>query len=162
MALRETCKKAFGIDCSKGFAHKRELGKIIKAWKNAKVHSDTKLKMDAVERSNGEPVSMVCADWEALMLTFKDKFGAHLHVTVLPAQSYFEGFEERLANGQLRAQLITQVVSVREQEDQESKKPDAQRHMSLHLDGQLTIQTKRASSPVCRRTQKSYASSTKS
>ena len=34
-------------------------------------------------------------------------------------------------------------MSVREQEEQESKKPDTQRHMSLHLDGQLTVQTKR-------------------
>ena len=141
--LRETCKEAFGIDASKGFAHKRELGKIIKAWNNAKVHSDTKLKLDAVARSHGEPVSMLCADWEALMLTFNTKFGSHLPDTVLPAQSYFEGFEERLANGQLRAELLTQVVSVREQEEQESRKPDSQRHMSLHLDGQLTIQTKR-------------------
>ena len=142
-SLRETCKEAFGIDTSKGFAHKRELGKIIKAGCNAKVHCDTKLKLDAVARSHGKPLSMLCADWEALRLTFKTKFVTHLHDTVLPAQSYFEGFEERLANGQLRAEQLAQVVSVREQEEQGSKKPDAQRHMSLHLDGQLTIQTKR-------------------
>ena len=30
-ALRDTCKEAFGVDPAKGFAHKRELGKIIKA-----------------------------------------------------------------------------------------------------------------------------------
>ena len=141
--LRDTCKEAFGVDPSKGFAHKRELGKIIKAWSNAKVHSDTKLKIDAVARSHGEPVSMLGADWEALLVTFKNKFGTHLHDTLLPAQSYFEGFEERLASGQLRAEPLTQVISAREQEDQESAKPQAQRHMSLHLDGQLTIQTKR-------------------
>ena len=40
---RETCKEASGIVSSKGFAHKTELGKIIKAWNNAKVHCDTKL-----------------------------------------------------------------------------------------------------------------------
>ena len=102
-SLRDTCKEAFGVDSSKGFAHKRELGKIIKAWNNAKVHGDTKLKIDAVARSRGEPVSMLCADWEALMTTFKGKSGAHIHDTLLPSQSYFQGFEERLANGQLRA-----------------------------------------------------------
>ena len=37
---------------------------------NAKVHSDTKLKIDAVARSHGEPVSMLCADLGALVLTF--------------------------------------------------------------------------------------------
>ena len=77
------------------------------------------------------------------MATFKTKFGTQLHDTALPAQSNFEGFEERLASGQLRAEQLTQVVSVREQEEQESKKPDVQRHMTRHLDGQLTIQTKR-------------------
>ena len=59
-SLSETCKEALGIDTSKGFAHKRELGKIIKAWSNAKVHGDTKLKLDAVARSHGEPVSVLC------------------------------------------------------------------------------------------------------
>ena len=46
-------------------------------------------------------------------------------------------------DGQLRAETLTEVVSVREQDDQESKKPDTQRHVSLHLDSQLTTQTKR-------------------
>ena len=96
-SLRETCKEAFGIDSSKGFAHKRELGKIVTAWNNAKVHNDTKLKLDAVARAHGEPVSRLCSDWEDLIFAFKAKFGTHLHDTALPAQSYFEGFEERLA-----------------------------------------------------------------
>ena len=142
-SLRDTCKEAFGIDPSKGFAHKRELGKVIEVWKNAKVHSETKLKIDAVARSHGEPVSMLSSDWESLMTTFKSKYGANIHDTLLPSQSYFEGFEERLASGQLRAETLAQIVSVREQEEQEAKKPDMQRHMSLHLDGQLTIQSKR-------------------
>ena len=97
-SLRETFKEAFEIDTSKGFAHKRELGKIIKAWNNAKVHSNTRLKLDAVARSHGEPVSVIRADWEALAVSFKAKFGTHLHDTALPAQSYFKGFEELLAN----------------------------------------------------------------
>ena len=125
-SLRDTCKEAFGIDPSKGFAHKRELGKVIKAWNNAKVHSETKLKIDAVARSHGEPVSMLSSDWESLMTTFKSKYGANIHDTLLPSQSYFEGFEERLASGQLRAETLAQIVSVREQEEQESKKPDTQ------------------------------------
>ena len=53
------------------------------------------------------------------MTTFKTKFGAHVHDTLLIPQSFFEGFEERLAIGQHRAETLTQVVSVREQDDQE-------------------------------------------
>ena len=112
------------------------------------MHSDTKLKLDAVARAHGEPVSMLCSDWEVLMVTFRTKFGAQLHDTALLAQSYFEGFEERLVSGQFRAEQLTQVVSVREQDEQESKKPDVQRHVSLLLDGQLTIQTKGVFSPA--------------
>ena len=54
------------------------------------------------------------------MTTFKAKFGPNIHDTLLPSQSYFEGFEERLANGQLRAETLTKVVSAREQDDPES------------------------------------------
>ena len=139
-ALRTTCKEAFGIDPAKGFTHKRELGKVVKAWKDAKVHSETKVKYDSVARAHGEPFSMLSAQ---LLAAFKQKYGEHLHDTVLPAQSYFEVFEEKLSDGNLRAESPNQVVSVAEQEEQESKKAEPQRHMSLHLDGQLSIQTKR-------------------
>ena len=73
------------------------------------------------------------------MTTFKAKVGPNIH-THFPSQSYFEGFEERLAGGQLRAETLNQIVSNREQEELESQKPDIQRHRSIHLDGQLTIQ----------------------
>ena len=56
---------------SKGFTQ----WKIVKAWNNAKVHGDTKLKLDAVARAHGEPVSMLCSDGEALINTFKANFG---------------------------------------------------------------------------------------
>ena len=141
--LRLTCKDAFGIDPTKSFAHKRELAKVVKAWKEARVHAETKVKYDSVARAHGEPVSMLTPDWNQLIAAFKQKYGEHLHDTVLPAQSYFEAFEEKLSDGNLRAESLTQVVSVAEQEEQESKKAEPQRHMSLHLDGQLSIQTKR-------------------
>ena len=117
--------------------------KVVKAWKDAKAHSEAKVKYDSVARAHGEPVSMLSADWNQLLAAFKQKYGEHLHDTVLPAQSYFEAFEEKLSDGTLRAESLNQVVSVAEQEEQESKKAEPQRHMSLHLDGQLSIQTKR-------------------
>ena len=94
-ALRKTCEQAFGIDPSKSFLHKRELAKVVKAWKDAKVHADTKVNYDAVARAHGETVSMLAPDWISLLAAFKQKYGEHLHDTVLPAQSYFESFEER-------------------------------------------------------------------
>ena len=86
---------------------------------------------------------MLSADWNQFLAAFKQKHGEHLHDTVLPAQSYVETFEEMLSDGNLRAESLNQVVSVAEQEEQEKKKAEPQRRMSLHLDGQLSIQTKR-------------------
>ena len=142
-AHRKICEQAFCIDPSKSFLHKRELAKVVKAWKDAKVHADTKVNYDAVARAHGETFSMLAPDWISLLAAFKLKYGEHLHDTVLPAQSYFESFEEKLSDGHLKAETLAQIVSVAEQDEQESKKAEPQRHMSLHLDGQLTIQTKR-------------------
>ena len=142
-APRTSCKDAFGIDPSKGFTHKRELAKVVKAWKDAKVHADTKLKYGSVARAHGESVSMLSADWNQLLAAFKQKYGEHLHDTVLQPQSYLKAFEEKLSDGNLRADSLNQVLSVAQQEEQEYKKAEPQRRMSLHLDGQLSIQTKR-------------------
>ena len=138
-APRLICKEAFGIDPSKGFTHKRELANVVKAWKEAKVQTETKVKYDSVARAQGEPVSMLSAGWNQLRTAFKQKHGEHLHDTVLPAQSCFEAFEEKLSDGNLWAESLNHVVSVAEEEEQEYKKPEPQRHMSLHLDGQLSI-----------------------
>ena len=61
---------------------------------------------------------MLSADWNQLLAAFKQKYGEHLHDTVLPAQSYFEAFEDKLSDGTLRAESFDQVVSVAEQEEQ--------------------------------------------
>ena len=116
---------------------------MVKAWKEAKVHADTTAKYESVARAHGESVSMLSADWNQLLAAFKQKHGQHLHDTVLPAQQYAEAFEEMLSDGNLRAESLNQVVSVAEQEEQEQNKAEPQRHMSLHLDGQLSIQTER-------------------
>ena len=120
---------------------------MVKAWKDAKVHADPKVNYDAVARAHGEIVSMLAPDWISLLAAFKQKYGEHLHDTVLPAQSYFESFEEKLSDGHLKAETLAQIVSVAKQDEQESRKAEPQRHLSLHLDGQLTIQTKRRFMP---------------
>ena len=61
----------------------------------------------------------------------------------LPAQSYFEQFEEHLADGCFEAERLTQVVSAREEKDQKALKPEPARQCGLHLDSTLTIQIKR-------------------
>ena len=45
--IRKTAQEAFGIDPETGFAHKRELAKIVKAWSTARVQNEAKTKVDA-------------------------------------------------------------------------------------------------------------------
>ena len=57
-AIMKTLAKAFQLD-SEEFEDKLELAKISKAWwSTAKVQSDTKRKVDAVQKAHGEPVQL--------------------------------------------------------------------------------------------------------
>ena len=112
--IRKTAQEAFGIDPEKGFAHKRELAKVVKAWSTARVQNEAKTKVDATARAHGEAVSMLNSDWTSLMRKFRDQYGKHLKEEDLPAQSYYEQFEESLADGCLQAERLTHVVTARE------------------------------------------------
>ena len=59
------------------------------------------------------------------------------------SQSMFENFSEKLADGTLKAEPLSHVVSLFEEEQQDSKKPDRARQYDLQLDSKLTITTKR-------------------
>ena len=66
--------------------------------------SETKLQTDAVARAHGVPVTLLPCDWTSLVTEFKNKFGKHIPDDKLPAQSMFENFSERLADGTLKAE----------------------------------------------------------
>ena len=55
----------------------------------------------------------------------------------------FESFTEMLADGTLKAEPLSYVVSLFEEEQQELKKPEPARQYNLQLDSKLTITTKR-------------------
>ena len=75
--------------------------------------------------------------------SIKNKYGKHIPDDKLPAQSMFENFSERLADGTLKAEPSSHVVSLFEEEQQDAKKPDPTRQFNLQLDSKLTITTKR-------------------
>ena len=79
----------------------------------------------------------------SIMTEFKNKFGHHISDDRLPAQSMFESFTEKLADGTLKAEPLSLVVSLFEEEQQDAKKPDHSRQHNLQLDSRLTITTKR-------------------
>ena len=86
----------------------------MKAWSTARVQNEAKTKVDATARAHGESISMLNCDWTSLMRKFREQYGKHLKDEDLPAQSYYEQFEESLADGCLQAERLTHVVSARE------------------------------------------------
>ena len=133
-----------GFDLSAGgLPHKREFARVVTSWKTAKIMAETKLQTDAVAKAHGLPVTLLPCDWTSILSEFKNKFGSQIPDDRLPAQSMFEHFSEKLANGTLKDEPISHVVSLFEEEQQDMKKPDPSRQYNLELDSRLTITTKR-------------------
>ena len=132
-----------GIDPAVGFSHNREIAKMVKAWNSARIKAEVETTVDAVAKAHGEPISMLKCDWVSLMTRLGDQHGDNIHETRLPAQSYFESFEEALADGSLEAERLDQVVNVVDERTELAKTPNAAKHLSIHLDASLTIQTRR-------------------
>ena len=105
--------------------------------------AETKLQTDAVVKAHGLPVTLLPCDWTSILSEFKKKSGTQIPDDRLPAQSMFEHFSEKLADGTLQAELLSHVVSLFEEEQQDMKKPDPSRQYNLQLDSRLTITTER-------------------
>ena len=113
-----------GFDLSTGgLSHKREFARVVTSWKTAKVMPETKLQTDAVARAHGVPVTLLPCDWTSLLTEYKNKHGKHIPDEKLPAQSMFENFAERLADGTLKAEPLSHIVSLFEEEQQDAKRP---------------------------------------
>ena len=142
--FKEAVSAGLGIVPAMGFSHNREMAKMVKVWNSAKVQADIKTKVHAVAKAHGEPISMLKCDWISLMTRFGDQHGDNIHESRLPAQTYFENFEEALSDGSLEAERLNQVVNVLLEERAElAKTPHAAKHLGIHLDSTLSIQTRR-------------------
>ena len=133
-----------GIDLpGGGMPHKREFARITTAWKKARAQADIKVTTEALQRQHGEPIATLPEDWTSVVVQFKKKYGTDLPDEELPAQAYYEDFQERLSAGMLRAESLDQVISMAEAEEQERQKPDPPKQFGIHLDSKLTLQTRR-------------------
>ena len=63
------------------------------------------------------------------------------HPSRLPAQSNCESYEEKLANTTWKAEEMTHVVSLQEEEKLKELRPEPARSVGIHLDSSLSIQT---------------------
>ena len=91
---------------------------------------ETKLQTDAVAREHWVPVTLLACDWTSINTEFK-KYGNHIADERLPAQSMFEHFSEKLVDGTLKAEPLSYVVSLFEEEQQDGRKPDPARQYNL-------------------------------
>ena len=140
----KTIASDLGINLTDGgMPHKREYAKVLTAWKRTKAQVEVKTSTEALQRQHGEPVRMLPEDWTSVIVKFKSKYGSNLQEEELPAQAYFEEFQEKLAARMLQAEPLDQVISQAEAEEQDRKKPDPQRQYGMHLNATLTIQTRR-------------------
>ena len=99
--------------------------------------------MDTVARAHRQPIQYLTADWASMIIQFKQHYGMNIHDAKLPAQSYFESFEERLHNGVIEAETLGHVVSLEEERVQIASKPELTTQVEMHLDSTLTLQTKK-------------------
>ena len=126
--FRDTIASACGID-NTNFENKLEIAKLVKAWRTSSLQAEVKSKVDAVQKAHGEPIQMLSEDWASLMRQFKEKFGRNIHASKLPAQSYYEAFQEKLSEGSLAAETLAQVISASEEENQKKNKPEPSRQL---------------------------------
>ena len=110
--LAKSAREEFVVDPDISFAHKKELAKLKIAWNKAKLPADAKQKVDAVAKAHGEPITMLTCDWT--LNQSKQKYGMHIHQARLPGQSYFETYEEKLADGLLYPETLAPVISLAE------------------------------------------------
>ena len=143
--LKDTVREAFGVDTAKyGLPHKVEWANIRNAWLAVKVNHEVKTRVDAVARAHGQHIQYLTADWASMLVQFKKKqYGLNIHEAKLPAQSYYESFEERLHNEVIEAGTLAHVVSLEEEREQMASKPEPPTQMGLHLDSTMTLQTKK-------------------
>ena len=124
------------------------MAKLIGAWRQAKAQCEVKTAVDAAARAHGEPVTILSVDGNSLVEKFRVTFGPDPCDNELPAKSYYEEFEESLAEGSLEAERLRDVVSEEEAQEQRRLKADPARQYGMHLDGKLTLQTRRKCTSV--------------
>ena len=111
--------------------------------KNPGCNQRLKLKLTLWPEHTGNQVSYLPSEWVKILKAFRDKYGQRIPEYYLPAQCYFETFEEKVNEGRIRAETLAQVISLEEEEAQERSKPEHPKQLHLTLEANLTLQTRR-------------------
>ena len=82
------------------------------------------------------------------MVQFKAKFGNDLTENELPAQAYFEDFQERLAARMLRAETSTKSSAKLKPRNNTVQSQSPKGQYGIHFNSRLTLQTRRKCTSV--------------
>ena len=121
----KNCAKACGIDTSEAaeFPGQREMAKVIVAWRQAKTQSEVKAAPDAAARAHGGNSDDPYHGLEQPHGEIPRHLRPDLCDDELLAKSYYEDFEESLAECSLEAGRLRDVVSEEEAQNQRESRP---------------------------------------
>ena len=95
-------------------------------------------------------MGILAMDWNSLMEKFRQTCSPDLCENELPAQSYFEEFEECLAEGRLEVERLPDVVSDEEAQGQRKMKADLARQYGIESRNLPTKNNSEQKTPSCR------------
>ena len=90
-------------------------------------------------RWHSEGARLPC-DWARVINQCKNQYGTEMSDEIIAAQTYFEAFQENLADGMMFAETLAQVVRLEEADKQDSLEPATSLQHGIQLDSQSHAQ----------------------
>ena len=112
--MREMLKADFGLDSKGGgLDAKCKVATILVAWSTARKRADKLAEHEGQQEVDGVPKRMATGDHGAMRKTLE---GRHwkLEDELVPAKSYVERIMDRVEKDDLKAELLTEVLSIRD------------------------------------------------
>ena len=121
------------------------INRMIGSWSSARGRVREEEAMVAQARAHGEPLEMPKSAFLTLLSAFQERReGERTPDRELPAKGMIDDILEQLNDGELAADLLTEVVS-REQEITSQRAAPKEHQLSLRADGSWTRRPKRLS-----------------
>ena len=116
--LREMLKKDFALDSETGGLKVRStIASILVAWSSAKRRADRKAELDVEHEVRDEPKKLPSGDRHAMKTAFEKQFWK-LDDLMCPSRRYLEKKLDEIQKNELRAELLTEVISVKDEGDE--------------------------------------------
>ena len=114
--LRALLKKEFGLDEEASLAERVKVAKVIVAWDTARGRTTKMVEMEAEAEVRGEPKKVPQPDYEAMKDAF-EKGHWKLAERDTPSKNFMERRLEMLEKNSLRAEPLSRVLAVSEDEE---------------------------------------------